>query len=343
MTVAFSSRLLPAPRHGGFAMDGYWVWCGSAIRGEDGRYHLFASRWPKFEGVPMSWPYTSYSEVVRAESATPVGPFEFKEVVLPARGAGFWDGRMTHNPTIHKVGNKYLLYYIGSTYEGEPPTAEEMRHPEFRSKNVERWKAIRIGLAVSESLHGPWQRFDRPVLAPRPDHWDHTIVTNPAPCVMPDGKIFMLYRSIACPKTKARIGLAIADHYLAEFTRPLDEPVFRFTGADAVEDPYLWWNGERFEAIVKDIGGTVTGESGSGFHAFSADGLAWNLSDPIQAYSRRIRWDDGTETVQGAFERPQLLFENGVPTHLYAATGDGPGGFDHTTRTWTMVIPLRRP
>ncbi len=40
-------RMLPAPRNGGFRMEGYWVWCGSAIKGEDNRYHLFASRWPK--------------------------------------------------------------------------------------------------------------------------------------------------------------------------------------------------------------------------------------------------------------------------------------------------------
>lgn len=343
MKDEFFSRLLPAPRRGGFAMEGYWVWCGSVIRGEDGRYHMFASRWPKFEGVDMPTPYTSYSEVVRAESATPIGPFEFKEVVLPARGACFWDGRMTHNPTIHKVGGKYLLYYIGSTYEGEPPTAEEMRHPDFiASKRNERWRSIRIGLAVSESVRGPWQRFDRPVLEPRPNHWDHTIVTNPAPCVLPDGRIFMLYRSIASPKTSARIGLAVADNYLAEFTRPVDEPVLRFDGADKIEDPYLWWNGEGFEAIVKDISGTVTGESGSGFHVSSVDGVAWKLSDPIKAYSRRIRWDYGIETMQGSFERPQLLFENGVPTHLYAATGDGPGSFENATQTWNMVIPLKR-
>ena len=29
--------LLPAPVGGGFSRNGYWVWCGSVIRGEDGR------------------------------------------------------------------------------------------------------------------------------------------------------------------------------------------------------------------------------------------------------------------------------------------------------------------
>ncbi len=33
----FMKRLCPAPRGGGFRMEGYWVWCGAPIRGEDNR------------------------------------------------------------------------------------------------------------------------------------------------------------------------------------------------------------------------------------------------------------------------------------------------------------------
>jgi hypothetical protein len=32
-------------RESGFAMDGYFVWCGSCIKVGD-TYHLFSSRWP---------------------------------------------------------------------------------------------------------------------------------------------------------------------------------------------------------------------------------------------------------------------------------------------------------
>jgi hypothetical protein len=64
----FSSRLLPAPADGGFRMDGYWVWCGSAVRGEDGRYHLFAARWP--HAYPFFQGYLVASEIVRAVPTT---------------------------------------------------------------------------------------------------------------------------------------------------------------------------------------------------------------------------------------------------------------------------------
>jgi hypothetical protein len=41
-------------------------------------------------------------------------------------------------------------------------------------------------------------------------------------------------------------------------------------------------------------------------------------------------------------ERPQLLIEKGVPTHLFAATADGPGGFYVCENSWNMVVPLAR-
>lgn len=32
-------HILPTSEDYGFGMDGYWLWCGSAIKGEDGLYH----------------------------------------------------------------------------------------------------------------------------------------------------------------------------------------------------------------------------------------------------------------------------------------------------------------
>src|SRR5687768_17185985 len=79
------------PRDGGFRMPGYWVWCGSVIKGDDGRYHMFASRWPKDLTFHPGW--MTNSEIVRAVAERPEGPYQFQQVVLPARGAEYWDGR----------------------------------------------------------------------------------------------------------------------------------------------------------------------------------------------------------------------------------------------------------
>ena len=46
----FRDRILPTEENSGFNMSDYWVWCGAVIKGEDGKYHMFASRWPKSIG-----------------------------------------------------------------------------------------------------------------------------------------------------------------------------------------------------------------------------------------------------------------------------------------------------
>jgi hypothetical protein len=48
---ALRGRLQPVSRHSGFRMDGYFVWCASAIR-VGPTYHLFAARWPVATGFP---------------------------------------------------------------------------------------------------------------------------------------------------------------------------------------------------------------------------------------------------------------------------------------------------
>jgi len=73
--IDLASKMLPAPVNGGFRMEGYWVWCGSAIKGEDGRYHLFASRWKKNQPMHPGWLFGS--EIVRAVSDCPEGPYTF--------------------------------------------------------------------------------------------------------------------------------------------------------------------------------------------------------------------------------------------------------------------------
>ena len=333
---AFIDRLLPAPVGGGFALKDYWVWDGSVIKGEDGKYHMFGSRWPKH--LIFLDGYKTYSEVILAVSDTPEGPYKFQKVVLPARGEKYWDGRITHNPTIHKYGDTYLLYYIGSTYKGPAPSAEELRSGKSK-KPREMYANLRIGLATSKSLSGPWQRRDEPVLSPRTrPKWDFLYVTNPAACVRDDGSILLVYRSKGL-----RLGAVMSSHYAQPFRRITDGPVLKLKDKYRVEDPYLWWNGKHFELVAKDITGGLCGEKYAGIHATSSEGTSWKLSEPPMAYSRRVRWADGTETVQGCLERPQLLFDDdGQPTHLFAATGDGPGGFDNSTKTWTMVIPLKK-
>lgn len=102
-------------RQSTFKSESHSIWGGSLVKGDDGLYHLFYSRWPKHLG----WARVTDSEVAHAVSDSPFGPFQFKDVALPRRGREFWDGWCTHNPTVHRFGDKYYLYYK-SDFDGDP-------------------------------------------------------------------------------------------------------------------------------------------------------------------------------------------------------------------------------
>jgi len=340
----FAERLMPAPANGGYREKAYWVWCGSVVKGEDGRYHMFASRWPK--RYPFYHGYLAASEVVRAVSDSPGGPYRFEEVVIPERGEGFWDGRMTHNPFILKYQGTYLLFYIGTTYTGTRPDRADMDRyrsmPGGANGRLFPWfHSIRIGMARSHSVAGPWIRPDQPTLDNNPGGWDNSIVTNPSPCIAPDGRLLLFYRSTGC-----RLGLAVAASPDAPFEKVGDGPVVDPGNGLRIEDPFAFWNGEQYELVCKDLTGKITGEFHAAAHLCSRDAVAWELAPQPKAWSRTVRWDDGSVTGQGSIERPFILFENSRPSWLFAATADGPGpgdvhpGHFHALNTWNMAVPL---
>ena len=322
--IDFAGRIEPAPVNGGFKMDDYWVWCGSVIKGEDKRYHMFSSRWPK--KYPMFEGYTLFSEIVRAVSDELAGPYHYEESILPFKRPGCWDERMAHNPSILHHNGIYYLFYIGSTYIG--------------LDSRQSYGNIRIGVTSSPSITGPWSICREPILLPRPGKWDNLIVTNPAPCILPDGRTYLYYRSNT--PEGLRIGLATSARPEGPYQRCSDEPILQFENNGFVEDPFVWFTDNHFEMLAKDMDGSITGELHAGVHLSSCDGIHWQISSSPKAYSREILWDNGKKVKQGCVERPQIFFdETGKPRCLFAAVADGPGGFINANNTWNMAIPLK--
>lgn len=332
----FKDNLAPAPVAGSFRMKDYIVWGGSVIQGDDGRYYMFASRWPK--SVSMS-NWIVNSEIVLATADKPEGPFTFEKVVLPPRGAEFWDGMVTHNPNIHRHGGKYVLFYIGSTYDFEQP-AEKVH----RSVYEEVWNGKRLGIAIADSPLGPWQRFDKPILSPRPGQWDGAITSNPAAVIHEDGSVLLIYKSAPVPyparnqNRTLQFGIASAPHYLGPYERVNDGQKLVIEGAAGanVEDPYIWQADGFYHMVAKIFGESITGEKGAGFYAYSKDGIEWALTEDPKAYSRTVSFSDGTSRTQHKLERPQVLVQNGKPTHIYFATTD-----PDRENIYNLVIPIK--
>jgi hypothetical protein len=327
--VSFQDRLLPAPTDGGFREAGYWVWCGTVVKGGDGKFHHYASRWPR--GLPFSPHWLTNSEVVHSVSTTPEGPYRFAGVALPPRGAEYWDGQMTHNPVVRRIGDKYVIYYTGTTYKGERPSPGNPT-TETSPLKLEAHQGERIGIAVADSPDGPWRRFDKPILDVRPGTWERYLVSNSSPLVMPDGSILLYYKGVEELRKNA-IGIARATRIEGPYERLTDKPFDVGVGA---EDPTMWIENGRYHALMLDTDRTFSDKEI--YYASSSDGLHWETEPNPVAIPKDYPWSDGVARRMGSTERPQILVQDGVATHVFIATGITING---QRQTWNQVIPLK--
>lgn len=324
------------------AMDDYWLWGSSVVKDDHGKYHIYASRFPK--SLPFHPGWMVASEIVHGVSDTPQGPYDFADVALPPRGAQYWDGKATHNPRILKHNGKYYLIYIGTTHPFE--------EPDFDNLTLEsKWSIVsrnnkRIGLAVADTPYGPWKRFDEPILKTKPGTFYSFLTSNPSPVIQEDGSVMMIFKGRGHKEPWGHTHMSLGMAYAPSIEGPYkvindDQPIFNVEKQGEAEDPFLWKDKDGYHIVFKDQVAKFTGERGAGALAHSPDGINWTVDKDPKAYSRTLEWEDGKIETQGQLERVFILFENNLPAYLFFATMDGPGGFNNATKSWNMVIPLK--
>ena len=285
-TFAIADSLGAVPKGSGFAMEGYFVWCGAAIRVGDA-YHLFASRWPEETKFPEG--YREHSEIVRAVASRPEGPYVFQDVVIGKREKGRWDSAMAHNPAIYRTGGTFVLYYIGSDVGSR-----------YRQ----------IGVATAKAVTGPWTRRDRPL-----DLGVASDANNPSACFESDGSVKLLWRT-----SDLRVCVSTA----RSFEGPYTVANSNVWPAARLEDFCLFKYGGQYHVICEDNAGKVTGHERWGAHFFSPDGVSgWKVWPAPVAYDHRIWWSNGGTFEPHRRERPWLLIEEGKITYLFTAVYDG--------------------
>lgn len=338
-------RIQEAPVGGGFSMDDYWVWGSSVVKGDDEKYHMYASRWRKELLFHPGWMVES--EIVHAVSETPEGPYKFSDLALDRRGAQYWDGQSVHNPRVIKHDDKYIMFYMGSTHN-----FPDLKDPK-KLKLGDEYTIIgrankRIGIAVSDSPYGPWERRDVPSLDTKPDTYYSFLTSNPSPWINEDGSVDLIFKSRFYNEefpyhSKMNIGLARAKSINDPFEVISKESIFSEKRFGVIEDPFIWRDKTGYHLIAKDHYGSQIKEAKAGLAAHSKDGLNWFVDkENPQAYSKTIKWDNGKKIVMGQLERPFILMDDsGKPSHIFFATMDGIGGFENATKSWNMVVPLK--
>ena len=312
----FNAMLQPVPVTAKWIDPEYNIWCGSAVKGDDGQYHMFYSRWLR-QLTHKAW--VTHSEIAHAVSDSPFGPWQHHDVSLPPRGTNFWDGSCTHNPTVIRVGKKFYLYYMGNYGDGVVQKSLNWIHRNHQ----------RIGVAVADNPNGPWQRFDQPVIdvSADPNAPDALMVANPTVTLRPDGGVLMVYKAVA-KKGKPPFGgpvthlVATSASPLGPFTKHPGE-VFGAKGVMfAAEDPFIWRGADRYWAVVKDNDGNFTHRGYSLALFESGDGYDWKLAQHPLVTTPEVTWVGGEKQKLVALERPQVLIENGIPIAIYCAAAD---------------------
>jgi hypothetical protein len=309
----------------------YYVWCTSPIQGEDKKTHLFCSRWPKKFGM-AGW--STHSEVAHYVGDSPEGPFRFVNIALECHPDAPWNNSM-HNPAITKVGDKYVLLYISFERRTDRPYLVDKKHKMF------------TGMAVSDSLNGPWikQGDEGKVFipSPDPDHWTYHTWAMDNPTFLAHGGKFYIYFKGSKEQLKSRYGYAVADSLEGPY-RLSDSPCT--DNIDYIEDATAFvWN-KKICLLTNDNMGKHTGVPGQGILWFSDNPTDFKLANAeIGFLSTKdyYKADMGKARIlygkDFKFERPGILLLEGKPAYFYGPSGVNLDGDDHTCSYVMKIDP----
>ncbi|WP_239985875.1 MULTISPECIES: alpha-L-fucosidase [Arenibacter] len=307
-----------------FKTEGYYNWGSSIIKERDGKYHLFYSRWKKEYGF-HGW--LTHSEIAHATSKSPGGPWNYRETVLSGSGKGNWDAITVHNPKIKYFEGKYYLYYIATNMGDAAYTDDDLVETAKTGYDHPNWKILRpnqrTGVAVSNTLNGPWSRNEKPLLEPSGPIT--TLTVNPAIDRGKDGKYYLIVKGDK-PNEKNFVrnqAVAVGEQPDGPFFIQ-EKPVIDYMDT---EDMSIWYdeNRERFYGVfhAHNYIGLVTSENG----------IDWEKANEFVLKNKEILMEDGTVIVPDRMERPFVYHENGEPKVLSVAVKKG-------DESYTVFIPI---
>ena len=182
----------------------------------------------------------------------------------------------------------------------------------------------RTGVAVADSLAGPWLRSTKPIVEPAGPIT--TITVNPAITQGPKQHYFLIIKGDK-PNTEEFIrnqALATALSPTGPFTIYQNPVINSFDS----EDMSIWYDAgyQRFNAV---------------FHAHtyvgiisSSDGYRWLQDDVELLLEKGIPLVDGSNWMPERMERPFVLTDrSGRPTHLFVGVKRG-------EKTANVVLPI---
>ncbi|MDO6721334.1 family 43 glycosylhydrolase [Psychrosphaera sp. 1_MG-2023] len=148
---------------------------------------------------------------------------------------GSWEGESVFTPNILVAEGKYWLFYTGTSKPYKRPFSPDSK----------------IGLAVSDSPYGPWERVsNQPILKnsdTKSDFDSHLI--DDASLLVKDGKYWLYYKGRQLGKSpkETQMGLAIADKPQGPYVKVSNTPVI-----PGNHEVFVWPQGNGVAAMIGD-------------------------------------------------------------------------------------------
>jgi hypothetical protein len=317
---------------------GYYYWDGTVILAPDGTFHLFADRWAGSQGFNPGWEGSDPIHAVGGTSA--LGPYTDK-------GYAYSNSSFGSDP--HHGHNSQVVALLNGTYA---MIVSEV---------------VPFTIFTASSLEGPWTPCSGSpgsgLSVPSAFGANTNYASNVSLVVRPDGNfeitqrhgLIALSTSGICGPYKAQQPTntypsdeAIASQYSASIfpnrqkhSDPMGPSTVESTYSLA-EDPVIWFSGGQYHVLYDYPDDRV------GYHLTSTDGIH-NWTDQGLAYDPRyaqqiFSYTDGTVDHWYKMERPNVVVENGLITHVTFAVSDVDknnqisAGTDHGSKV--IVVPF---
>jgi hypothetical protein len=290
----------------------YYYWDGKVIRAKDGKYHMFADRWPNSKGFD-GW---GSSQTIHAVSDTLLGTYVDKGYAFD-KGPDAQDPHKGHNVSACELPDGTYCLFVN--------------------------EIVPFTMFTSPSLDGPWTNKGHVQIDTNGVTvqlcGDTHLESNVSLVVRPDGQFEIVQRhgiiaiatSLTGPYKVQKPTNTYPQNQQPPATFPTIYP-YRKTHLDSMapatvedtcvnpEDPVIWYSGGQYHVLYDYPNDRV------GYHLTSPDGIH-NWTDQGLAYDPRwaqklFSSSDGTVNHWYKMERPGVIMADGHITHFTFAVSD---------------------
>ncbi len=275
-------NVLPRDIHNGLEdvrLENWCYWDGKIVKDDEGRYHIYASRWHHAFTHRTGW--KEDSKGIHAVSDHVMGPYEDKGLLWP-----HWQGGKGHNVIGLRMHDGRYATVTSEITEGE--------------------------VFVSESPDGPFELLGRikvdfngfdPALA---RYERNGRMANVKILLRPDGRYMIVPRSTATLISES----GILGPYKIMSDRLYDK--YPELPQTRNEDPTVWYSGGLYHIVYNHwpTGISYHFTSEDGIHNWTYRGVAFRKEAMV------FRYTDGTVNHWEMVERPTAYVEDGHVTHF---------------------------